>query len=231
MWPIPTLQNEFVSISFSQNVIVCSWLQKTKNGTAPLVLRAYKRYSLNNLELHDFVIFNPTVIATYITSFLNEHNLRDAFVTFCVDCSDAENFVKIPISTPRRADFGISEAPGIQWEYRYLYPHHDDQYVFYVYSVPRSLILQYELLAIKLQINLIAVTTQTVGLIDAYKNIFGKAFRKSQLAVDMIRNDNSVENLISVDSLRRMVSINNDIDVYKEKIFIAAACGYIVERK
>lgn len=226
MWPIPAIKYEFVSISFSQDSVVCCWLQNTKVGTAPLALRAYRRYPLNNLEIHDLVIFNPTIIKFYISSFLNEYNLRDAFITFCLDCSEAEEkFMSMPTSTPHYADFGITQTRGMQSEYRYVYPHHNDQYVFYVYAVPRSLILQYELLAISLQCNLVGITTQSAAILESYKNIFGSAFRKSQLAVDMMKHDNNVESLISVDALRRMISVDADIDLKKEKLFITVACG------
>jgi hypothetical protein len=224
MWPIPSLEHEVVSIAFSPNAIVCSWTQSESSGTAHLILRAYKRYPLTNLELYNLIPFNPTRIKKYITSFLHEHNLQNAFITFCLD-GVAEKCVVLPTSTPHRADFDIKNVSSMQWEYRYLYPNYDGQHVFYLYAVPRSLILQYKLLAIAAQCNLITMTTQTVALLDAYKNIFGTAFRKSQLAVDMMRHDNIIADLISVDAVRRMIVIPAGINIDKEKNFIAAACG------
>jgi len=233
MWPIPVLEHELVSISFFPDALVCSWIQKTKTGTAPLVLRAYQHYPLTNLELENLIPFNPTVIKKCIISFLREHGLQNAFVTFCL-CNDSgvmEKFVAMPISTPHRSDFGIAQSSNMLWEYRYLYPNDHGQYVFYVYSIPRSLILQYQLLAVAAQCNLITITTQTMALLDAYKTIFGVAFRRSQLAVDMMRYDNNVEQLISVDALRRMMSIPAGINTIDERLPIAAACGLMcVER-
>jgi hypothetical protein len=91
--------------------------------------------------------------------------------------------------------------------------------------------LQYELLAIGLQCNLIGITTKTMALLGAYKNIFGAAFRRSQLAVDMMQSHNNVEDLISIDALRRMIHIDNGINIKNEKLFIAAACGMFCSEK
>jgi hypothetical protein len=226
-WPIPALKHEFVSISFFPDSIACSWIQRTKSGIAPLILRAYKRYSLHNFELYNLIPYNPTIIKKYITSFLQEHNLRDAFIMFCLHGPALmEQCIAMPTSTPHRSDFNIDQTSSMQWEYRYLYPNHDGQYVFYVYAVPRSLILQYELLATSMGCNLIGITTQTAALLEAYKNIFGAAFRKSQLAVDMMRCDNNVVDLISADALRRMVALPGYI-AKDEYATVAAACGII----
>ena len=147
MWPIPSLEREFVSIFFSPDTITCCWIQKTKGGTAPLTVRAYKRYNCDDLELYNLIPFNQTVIKKYINLFLDMYGLHDAFIIFCLD-GLKEQCVMLPTSTPTRTDFNIQYGGSMQWEYRYLYPHHDGYYVFYLYAIPRSLLLQYELLAI-----------------------------------------------------------------------------------
>lgn len=228
MWPIPALKHEFVSISFSPSSIACSWIQKTKTSSAPLTLRAHKRYALNNLELYHLIPFNLAAIKQYINSFLSEYDLRDAFITFCLQGSGiSEHFIAMSTSTPHRTDFAIANTSSMQWEYRYLYPNHDGQYVFYAYAIPRSLILQYQLLAMSMRCNVISITTQTAALLDAYKHIFGTAFRKSQLAVDMMKYENNIHALISDDAVRRMVSFGG---VAKEEhVAVAAACGVFYE--
>lgn len=208
MWPIPELESQIVSVFLTQDAVSCYWIEKTERGTSPLQLRAYKRYPLNNLELANLVLFNPTVIKKYISSFLHEHNLQNAFVAFIVEGpAVVERFVAMPTSTPHKSDFNIPKnASNAVWEYRYMYPNHNGQFVFYVCMVPRLLILQCQLLAIALQCNLITITTQTMALLSAYQNIFGIAFRRSQLAVDMMRHNNNIGDIITMDALRRMVS-------------------------
>ena len=230
MWPIPTLKNEFVSVFFSSDTIACCWIQKTTAGLAPLIVRAYQRYTLDNVQIIHLIPFNPTKIKEYIQVFLSQHKLDNAFITFCLD-GIAERYVMLPTSTPHHADFEMSHSSNVQWEYRYLYPNHEGRYVFYTYAIARSLILQYELLAIGLHCNLIGITTKSMALLEAYKNIFGAAFRKSQLAIDMIRSDNTIEDLISVDALRRMIYMDHGIVIKDEKLFIAAACGIFYSEK
>ena len=226
MWPIPTLKHKLVSVIFSPDALVCSWIEKTNNGSSPLLLRAYKRYPLNNLELEHCTIFNPTIIKKYISSFLQQYDCADAFVTFVLRGPGVtEQFVAMPTSTPHRTDFGIaSNSRSLLWEYRYVYSNDHGQFVFYVYSVPRSLVLQYQLLAIAAQCNLITMTTQTMALLSAYKNIFGTAFRRSQLAVDMMRCNNTIDDLIGIDTVNRMISGAGHI-VGDERLSVAAAAG------
>jgi hypothetical protein len=222
LWPIPTLKNEFVCIFFSSDTIACGWIQKTTTMSAPLLLRAYQRYSLDNFEFVHLIPFNLTKIKKYISSFLYEHNLHNAFVIFCLD-GIIEQYVALPTSTPDRADFNMPTISGMQWEYRYLYSDHEGHHLFYVYAVAQSLILQYKLLAISAECNLIRIAPQAVALLDAYKNIFGVAYRKSQLAVDMMQHDNNIKKLMSRDAIRRMVNVSSDLE--DDHTIIAAMCG------
>jgi hypothetical protein len=209
MWPISSLAHKFVAVFFTPDSLVCCSIEKTKNNAAPLAVRAYKQYSLNNLELTNLILFNPTIIKKHITSFLTEHNLQNAFVAFVLHGpAVTEKFVAIPTSTPHRTDFMMQNSTHVMWEYRYVYPNDDGQFVFYVYSVPRSVLLQYKLLAIAAQCNVITMTTQTMALVSAYQHMFGSAFRRSQLAVDMMRYNNNIGDIITIDALRRMVDVS-----------------------
>jgi hypothetical protein len=243
MWPIPNLDHDLCTVSFSPDSVTCSWIQKTSNGLAcpsklekrsraPLTVRAYKRYQLDNLELQNLILFNPTTIKKYITSFLAEHNKTDAFIAFSLDGpAITEHYVALPTSTPHRADFGIVNSSSVLWDYRYLYPNDHGQFVFYVYTVPRSLILQYQLLAVAAQCNLIAMTTKSMALLTTYQHVFGSAFRRSQLAVDMMRHNNNIDQLVSVDILKRMVQVPTTIRLQDECSYIAAACGLFFEER
>lgn len=209
MWPMFAFAHKFVAIFFTEDALSCYWMEKTDQGAAPLTLRAYKSYPLNNLELEHLILFNPTVIKKHITSFLQEHDLSDAFVAFALQGpAVTEQFIAMPTSTPHRTDFTISNSAHVLWEYRYLYPNDDGQFVFYVYSVPQSVVLQYKLLAIAMQCNLITMTTQTMALLSAYQHMFGSAFRRSQLAIDMMRCNNNIGEVFTMDALRRMVNIS-----------------------
>ena len=215
---------KLVSIDFSPEAVVCSWISHATKDRP--VLRAYKRFELNNLELEKLIIFNPTIIKKYMCSFLEEHNLSNAFIAFILHGPMiTEQFVAMPTSTPHYTDFGIAQKTrNVLWEYRYLYPNDHGQFVFYVYSVPRSLVLQYQLLAVAARCNLITMTTRTMMLLSAYKNIFGVAFRRSQLAVDMMRCNNNIADLITVDTLNRIMNCAGFCNS-SERLYCAAASG------
>jgi hypothetical protein len=232
MWPIPVLEHELCVVTFSRNTMTCSWIQKIGNGRAPLVLRAYKRYQLDNNEIVHANLFNPTTIKYNITSFLYEHNQQNAFVAFgCDGFILDEQYTALPTSTPHRTDFGVSSRNSIMWDYRYLYPNDHGQFVFYLYTMPRSLILQYQLLAIAAQCNLITITTTSMALLSAYQHIFGSAFRRSQLAIDMARHNNAINTLISADILKRIIQVPAAILLQDELPYIAAACGIFFEER
>lgn len=226
MWPIPACEYEYVTVSFSSDSIVCSWIQKTKNGLAPLALRAHERYDLNNAEIVHGTLFNLTTIKNLIDGFLRKHDKQDALILFSIDATDSmEQFVALPTSTPHRADFGVAHSSNLLWGHQYMYPNDHGQFVFYVYTVPRSVILQYQLLALALRCNLMAITTNTMALLAAYRAVFGSAFRRSQLAVDMVRFNNHVQKMVSDDALKRLITVPMLSELYHDRVSIAVACG------
>jgi hypothetical protein len=106
-----------------------------------------------------------------------------------------------------------------------MYPNDHGQFIFYLYSVPRALLLQYKLLAIAAHLNLITITTKRMALLNAYKHIFGAAFRRSQFGIDMIKHHNKIEELISTPILQRIVTIPPTISATDECVHLATAYG------
>lgn len=231
MWPIPTLERELCTISLSADSIACSWVQKTDKGRAPLFVHAYQRHNFDVAEFERNVLFNPTVIKRQIVSFLREYNKNNAFVTMSLDgVAVIERFVALSSSTAHLADFSFAQSSNNVWGYRYLYPNDHGQFIFYVYSVPRSLILQCQLIVSSVSCNLITLTTKNMALFNAYKYLFGAAFRTSQLAIDMIRHNNEMDKLIAVDVLKRIVQ-THQVDIAQERLYIAQACGLFCDER
>lgn len=226
MWPLPPLENELITISFSPNNLTLSWIQKNTKTKTPLQCTAYERHELSNLELEKLILFNPTHIAKLITHFLSRHKKHNAFIAFSLQgASLTEEFITLPTSHPKATDFGMTPSSNFLWGYRFMYHNHDGQAVFYVYKIPRSLLLQYKLLTITTKMNLIMITTQTMSYFNAYKTIFGSSFRQSQFGLDMMRHNNKIENLISTDILKRVITPPINISIADEHAYLANAYG------
>src|SRR4030095_4788143 len=140
-------------------------------------------------------------------------------------------FIALPTSTPHATDFNIVYSSNSVWGYRYLYPNDDGQFVFYVYVVPRLLVLQYQLLAMTVGCNFIAITTKNMALLSAYKHLFGADSRRSKLAVDMMHCNNAIYELISPEILKRIIKAPMKIALQKEQSYIATACGLFFDER
>src|SRR5579871_872911 len=57
MWPIPSLHHKLVTILFSSDAVTCCWIEKSTTSAAPLIMRAYQRYPLDNLESIQLMLF------------------------------------------------------------------------------------------------------------------------------------------------------------------------------
>ncbi len=136
-----------------------------------------------------------------------------------------EQIISLPTAHPRIEQLPISHAPHMQWYYNYLYPR-DHSHFFYVCGIKKTLLLQYQLLAINNGFDTQLVTTERNALLTLYRSLFGSAFRHSHLGVDMSHRNNIVEHLFSRDDLARILSIspNHDISAH-DTIPLLTSCG------
>ena len=227
VWPLPSVENHLITFSFSSHALVCVWLEKTKKIPC-MKLNAYEKHDLLNNEIIEGVLYNPTHILNIINNFLHKYHKNNAFVNFTLapECL-TEYFVPMPISTPKKSDFNMHNANFFLEGYRYLYQDDEGQYIFYTYSLSRALLLQYQLLAIHAQLNMLSVIPKTIALIGTYKTIFGAAFRASQFSLDMMQHNNNLETYITKDILQRIISLSPHNIMPAECINLAPACGLI----
>jgi len=228
MWPLPPLDKQLVAITIQPHHLSCSWIQRS-HKKAPLLLRAYKRFNLKNLELEKLTLFNPTRIKKYITTFLSTHQLHNAFIVCSLSGPNiTEQFIPLYTASPTPDNFSVQKTENILWEYEYIYPR-DHQFIFYVYSIPRAILLQYQLLFIAAHLNIIAIIPQRRVLLSLYKFLYGTAFRQAQLAVDMTRYHNMIEYLFTPDLLARIINISSGIQsTSQEMSYLLTACGLFV---
>lgn len=216
MWLLPKKQSDLVTISCSDTAIACAWMCPRKEKLT-YELKAYKRITLDRFELTNGYIHNPTSIENHITSFLTKHNLKNAFIAIALRGPMIyESIATLPTTVADPADIVLPKKQQQIWSYRYLYSQENAQATFYICSVAQSLLFQYKLLAIRQRLNLIGITTVSMAHLHAYTYGYGVAFRHSQLAYDMARCKNRIDDLVCPDVIRRRLIIPtryvNDIE-------------------
>lgn len=230
MWGFPQNNNQLVTITFQPQVMTCSLITLSKQS-APLALHAYKKFTFQELELESLIVFNATKIKQHINDFLDSCNAHTAFVA----CSLRgpilfERFVSTTKVDASMEDFEIPERSHMLWDYRFAYPADNGLWVFYLMGMPRTLLLQYQLLAINAQLNLLTITSERMALLKLYEYQHGNAFRRSQLAIDMLRHHNMVEYLFDGDALSRMLYIPSNLAHHRidDAQHLLSACGLFV---
>lgn len=233
MWKPPCLDKRLVTITLCPDVVTCSIICQS-TSSSPLVLMAYQRFDLTHLELEKLILFNPTALKKYIDLFLLAHNAHHAFVACALrGPSLFEQFVTLPHAHAKRDHFTQTELNSLVWDFQYLYFIDGGLHTYYVAGFAHQLILQYQLLAIRASLNMIALTTQQMGLLHLYKFQRGHSFRSSQLAIDMLQHHNITDYLCTLDTLNRILHIPGHlkIDQHKELRYLLAACGLYIGKE
>lgn len=213
MWPMPPFNPHYVTISFSPHHISCYWFQQDSKNA---ILKSYQTTALENLELERLIVFNPSHISQIIHSFLEKHQLANAFALFCLSGpSVKEQFITLETATPDPEQFELPDKnkftwdklvwDNLVWDYTYLYPTQDGKFTFYAAGITRELLFQYQLLALRTHLNLIAVTPATIGLLGLYKHSKGSQFRQSQLGIELTKHNNRIDQLFDEKFLADMI--------------------------
>lgn len=225
MWPT-SHKNEFVSFIFYPQSLTCAWIRLSpKNKRAPLQMCAYTQFPLTELPLENGILYNPTILKKLMTTFLKTHKQQNASISFCLsDPTITQHYATLPTANPTKENFAPNVTHAHVWNYHFMYQH-DGNSTFYTYAVPRLLILQHQLLAIGAQLDLIRITTTESALFYVYKYIYSTAFRRTQLALDMIKHKNKLERLITPDMIQRVIQLPAGYISQQELIPIATSCG------
>jgi len=224
MWPVPSLSDNIVTIDNRAHNLVLSWLSPSGSS---ITLKAYQRTTTTQIH-PSATVFNTTQLKTTIARFLQEYNLGDASIIMCLSGQGvSESLIKLATASPTPADMLTPALRKMVWDYQYIYPADHAAYVFYVAGIIRPIILQYQLLAINLSLNLRALTTPFMASLFLYKNLYGSAFRHTQLAHDMHQTNNQLLSLFSTDVLRRSITIpaEHTLNLEEEKFWLLTSLG------
>lgn len=226
MLGIPPVSNHIVIIAPHTTFMACIWIQRGIN--ALFSVAAYKQYTCTNFQIGRGVIFNPTWVTECITDFLHHYSLHNAYIAFVPDyTSITHGFVATDTISPEKSFFEHYNTRHVSADLDYLYTDESYKYVHYWCQIPRSLVLQYQCIAVLAYINCIRVTPRFCALLHAYRAVQGPAFRRTQLGIDLIKHNHRLSHYFQDDIVRRLVSIRDHIlyTELKTRIDIIAASG------
>ena len=223
MWFKKTAYKKVISIILEPTYLVCAYLEfSTKNQ--PCILHAHQRITLTQTGLNSNIIFNPTMLKTYIQTFIDSNQTDNAYVVFAMrgPCI-VEEMVTFDSSTPQQKDFiqyyqnlystdevkldsSYRPLQKMIWDYLYLYPTGNGFFRFYFTGMPPELLFQYKLFFRALKLNIITLTTPLYALLHVYKQIQGSSFRQSQLGYDMEFHKHRLEKICTPDTIARLIN-------------------------
>ncbi len=169
---IPAIDESIIGINITPRTITCSWIAPTPYASLPFALKAYKHLLFEAHEKNDLTLFNPTRMQSLINTFLELHDVHDASIVIALS---GEGLIEKQIMLARAsADLKpVEEQPDLlSWHYYCL---QDNPSVpknpWYCCGISRPVLLQYQLLAIQAELNLMQITTPTMALLKAYRYI------------------------------------------------------------
>ena len=213
MWRLQACKKNQVIISFSANQLVCAWIQPACNNK-PALLKAYQRIPFFWHELENGIIYNQQAVAQAITDFFKKNKIKRSTIIFALESSTLIERITINSSaSPSPRSFTIPKLNNMIWDFRYLYPHDDGTFSFYIAGISRELLFSYQLMAHRAGITPHIITTCRSGIFHLYKQYYGSAFRQTQFAHDMLRTQHQLEHLITPDLLARMLKMDSSFAI------------------
>jgi len=235
MWPMPPFNKKYVIIYFSPHHITCTWIESAGKKAK---LKAIKTETIQNLELEHLIIYNPSHINSIIQSFIKSHKLQNAYSLFCLSGpSLKEQFITSDTVKLNQKSLDTHDQQAqiswkhLVWDYSYLYPTQNGQFVFYVAGISRELIFQYQLLAMRNNLNLIALSPATTALLNLYQEYKGSDFRQGQLGIDLAYHNNDVTKIFNHKTLNNVIYNTKHINQTDTEALLASIGLYYMRDK
>lgn len=207
MWPLQTISNKILAITCTPQELTCSFIRPTRIERR-YELCAHQCFPLTHGQLERLILFNPTMLRTYIQEFITHHQLAySSCVVSVTGPSVIQRITTTHESMPTYHRFIDPRVKEMLWDFYYLYCEDDGRYAWYVAGIKQSLVLQFKLLFSTLPIHFSALTTESMALLYAYKQLYGAAFRTTRLSIDMKKlQSNSLDELITHELMRRTLA-------------------------
>lgn len=221
---------ELVSILINETHLTIGLIGAASAASAPLCVRALRSYPLEGSIING-ALCKPYIVEKQITDFIHHYGLTKPYVSLCFAQGHGvyEHVVAIEQSNPKLQHFAHLKLANLCVDYTFLHSNDTGQFVFYVAGMHKEILFQYQLLALKLKLTLVTITTATQAFLAVYKALYGSAFRQAQLAHDMQQCNYQLEQLFTPDMLKRMLSTASLPTNSSNKQLIALAGLYLSE--
>lgn len=209
---------EYITIVTNLRESTCGILRQEKNERPTLI--AYEHipatHGFAGTSLHQ------------LTDWIKTHARPHSFALCALQSPSVhESFIRHPHATISDAECTIPALRKMVWDYRYLHALEDHYHLFYRCGIPSWTLFETELLCAHAGTPSRAITSAYMALLQAYKALYGKAFRRSQLAQDMMRSNYQLEARITPSNISRLVHIapRLSLDVEREKMSVLSMIG------
>lgn len=176
----------------------------TSDAERRLTVIAYRALSIPGV-VQQGIIYNQTVIIDTLRECINAYNIPCSSLWLCVSGMGSwQTTVWHPHAHAERMDLWHVGLSSHAWDISHLYPADDNGFIIYVGGVRREIILQWQIICLRLSLSLAYLTTPFYALWHMYQAVFANAYRTAQLAADMNRVGLSLEQAVSPDALNRL---------------------------
>lgn len=208
MWPLPPIRYEHVIIHIDATSFSIGWITSGKKQFA----------QLNAYHTQEFQVLTHAHLCHALESFIAQYKLSGALLSISIGSPLIyEELVCLSHAHATIADFQTPAVTKLLWDFRYLHPLSDGNHLFYVCGINRPSLFSYQLLAAQNKLHMVTMSSWYNALMQAYKTIFGAAFRSSQLAIDMEQTHYRLHDRLTIDSISRLLQFDSGISIDKEK--------------
>ncbi len=196
--------------------ISCALVETHKNR---LYLKAYYSFSGD---------MSTITVRDCITEFTQKNKLKKISLHIALSSPLLhESFVRLNHATPKPSDFINPTTKKLIWDYRYMHTLDTGEHLFYLCGMARHTLFHYQLMAHTLDLDMRAITSTYMAVINAYATLFEPTFRQSKLTADLIKSNYKLEESIDHYLLLQQLLIHDKImlDIAKEKVSLLSIIG------
>lgn len=202
MWPKSPQTHNLVALIVGPHSFSCALLVRGNQGT--LLLAAHKSQPLEHVT--------AATIRSHLKQFVDQHQLAHSFFSIALAPPLIhEELIRLSTASPGITDFHQSSFGQLLWDYQYLHGLDDGNHVFYVRGIKKSVLFEYELLARHTELVLTMVTSTYQAQLDAYARIYGKSFRHSQRALDLIKHNYNISESLNTQTVSQLLKMSSAI--------------------